>query len=278
MTLTTNVVESYREFLFVKYPTHEKKFCNLLKSSPQSAKAEAVIFQLLRLLFDDVVVAEDISTGGADFLCRADEMELIAEVTCLEAESVTKQSGWENSIPEDGSAGWFRMITHKVRGKASTKASQLSGYTASRVLVISCEHIASDVLIGPHGAEVFFTGQPRIAVPIGDPIDSINTVTDLRDSIFFDVNDGVVEPGRQSISATLLVSVFAHDASVVGILHPHPQIPLPVSLFPSAPFLRMRKGPPTEMEIETEWVAHKPNPWRYYHNPVVLKDSELRDT
>jgi hypothetical protein len=276
MTLTTNVVDSYIEFLLVKYPTHEKRYRNLLKSNPQSAKAEAVIFQLLRSVFDYVAVAEDISAGGADFLCRAGGIELIAEATCLEAESVAKQSGWENSIPEDGAAGWFQMITHKVRAKTSTKAPQLSGYAIPRVLIVSCEHVAADVLIGPHGAEVFFTGEPKIEVPIGRPKDSIGSVTDLKDSIFFDVNNGKIEPGRRSISAVLLVSIFAHEASVVGILHPDPQFPLPISLFSSVPFLRMKKGPPIDKEIETEWVIHRPNPWKCCHNLVELRDEELR--
>lgn len=278
MTLTSEVIDSYKLYLEIKRPAHWKKYCDLLKSNRQGAKAEAVVFQFLRSVFEDVTVAEDISTGGADFLCKAGGIELIAEATSLEAESVARQSGWENTIPEDGTAGWFQMITHKVRTKAGKKAPQLSGRAIPSILVITCEHVASDVLMGPHGAEVFLTGEPRIEVPVGKPADHVASVTDLKNSLFFDVKNGRVEPGRRSISAVLLVSIFSHESSVLGILHPDPQFPFPMSLLPSVPFLRMKKGPPRDQVIETEWVIQRPAPWKYYHYPVQLRDEELKNT
>lgn len=276
MALTNEVIDSYKLFLEVKYPAHWRKYCNLLKSNSQGAKAEAVVFSLLRTVFDEITLAEDVSTGGPDFLCRVDDIEFIVEVTSLEAESVANQSGWENVIPEDTAAGCFRMITHKVRAKASTKAPQLSGYDIPRVLVITCEHVAADILIGSHGAEVFFTGEPKIEVPIGRPIGNIGEVTDLRDSLFFDVNNGMINPARRSISAIFLLAVLAHESSVLGILHPDPQFRFPVMLFPSVPFLKMKKGPPQDREIELEWVIHKPSPWKFYHREIKFKDADLR--
>ena len=199
MFSTTEVIDSYKLFLEVKYPSHFQSYCRRLKSQLESAKAEAVTFSFLRSNFDDVQVAEDISTGGADFLCKSNGAEFISEVTCLEAESVATQSGWKNEVPENGSAGSFGMITHMLRTKASSKAAQLFGHSFPRILVITCDHIAADVLLGSHGAETLLTSDTKIEVPIGKPIENLDLVTDLKNSVFFRYKNGALELCRRSI-------------------------------------------------------------------------------
>lgn len=276
MFSTTEVIDSYKLFLEVKYPSHFQSYCRRLKSQLESAKAEAVTFSFLRSNFDDVQVAEDISTGGADFLCKSNGAEFISEVTCLEAESVATQSGWKNEVPENGSAGSFGMITHMLRTKASSKAAQLSGHSFPRILVITCEHIAADVLLGSHGAETLLTSDTKIEVPIGKPIENLDLVTDLKNSVFFRYKNGALESCRRSISAILLFSIFADKTLVVGVLHPDPEYKFPIRLLPSVPFLRMKEWPPKNNRIEIEWVIHKPKAMEIYHRKVELKDKELR--
>ncbi|MCX5733532.1 MAG: hypothetical protein NTW68_04300 [candidate division NC10 bacterium] len=272
-------IESYMTFLSVKYPSHYKPFCNRLDSKPESARAEAVTFSWLRSQFEDVTIAEDVVTGGADFLCVSESGKIIVEVTCAESEAVATQSGWPNGVPEDGSGGSFGLVTHILRTKASEKAPQLSGYEMPRVLAITCEHVVADVLLGPLGAEMFLTSDTKIAVPIatGEPIDEKTFLTtDLKDSVFFRFSNGIVEPCRQSISSIFLISILADKVFVVGILHPHPQHALPIRLLPSVPFLRVKKWPPENHGIETEWVIHSPKPTEFYHQEVAFKDKELR--
>jgi hypothetical protein len=272
-------VQSYKDFLSVKYPYHYTLFCNRLDTKPESARAEAVTFSLFRSVFEDVTVAEDVVAGGADFLCVTENGKFIVEVTCLEGEAVAAQSGWPNGVPVHGTGGSFGMITHMLRTKASDKTSQLSGYEMPRALAITCEHVAADVLLGPRGAEMFFTSDTKITVPIaaGEPIDEkIHLTTDLKDSVFFRFRNGVVEPCRRSMSVIFLISIFADQSLVVGILHPDPQYVFPISLLPSVPFLRMMKWPPENHRIETEWVVHSPKPAAFYHHEVAFKDKELR--
>ncbi len=276
MSSTTEIIESYKLFLEVKYPHHFQSYCRRLKNQPESAKAEAVTFSILRSIFDNVQIAEDISTGGADFLCKTNGTEFISEVTCLEAESVAIQSGWKNEVPESGSAGSFGMITQMLRTKASNKAGQLSGHTFPRILVITCEHIAADVLLGPHGAETFLTSDTQIEVPIDKPIENINVVTDLGNSVFFRYKNGSIESCRRSISAILLLSIFADKTLVVGILHPDPVYKFPIRLLPSVPFLRIKEWPPQNSIIEIEWVVYRPRAKEFYHQKVDFKDEELR--
>ncbi len=276
MVSTTEVIDSYKLFLEVKYQSHFQSYCNRLKSHLESAKAEAVAFSFLRSNCDDVQVAEDRSTGGADFRCKSNGAEFISEVTCLEAESVAAQSRWKNEVPENGSAESFGMITHKLFTKASNKAAQLSGYSFPGILVITCEHIAANVLLGPQGAETLLTGDTKIEVPIDKPIENLDLVTDLKNSVFFRYKNGAFESCRKSISAILLFSIFADKTLVVGILHPDPLYKFPIRLLPSIPFLRMKEWPPKNNRIETEWVIHKPKAKEFYHRKVKLKDKELR--
>lgn len=276
MSSITQIIESYKLFLEVKYPNHFQSYCRRLKNKPESAKAEAITFSILRSIFNSVLVAEDISTGGADFLCKMDGAEFISEVTCLQSEAVAAQSGWKNELPENGSAGSFSMITQMLRTKASSKAGQLSGHELPRILVVTSEHLAADVLLGPHGAETFLTSDTQIEVPIDKPIENVNIVTDLKNSVFFRYKNSSIESCRRSISAILLLSIFADKSLVVGILHPDPEYKFPIKLLPSVPFLRMKEWPPKNSIIETEWVVYKPKAKEFYHRTVEFKDEELR--
>jgi len=272
----TEVIESYQCFLEIKYPGHFQHYCNRLKKNPESARAEAIIFCFLRSIFPDVTLAEDISTGGVDFLCKSGDIEFIVEVTCIEAEAVAAQSGWKNEVAENCSGGSFGMITHMLRTKASTKAVQLSGHDFPRILSITCEHVAADVLLGRHGAETLLTSDAKIEVLIGNAISDIKLITDLKDSVFFRAKNGQLESCRRSISAILLFSIFADKSLIVGILHPDPTYILPIKFFPSIPFLRIKKWPPENNMIEIEWVIYKPKPEEFYYHKVKLKGSELR--
>lgn len=275
--ILSQVVESYKQFLLVKYPTHYRSYCSRLKANLQGARAEAIVFSFLRSTLDKVLIAEDTCTGGADFLGQNGEHEFIIEVSCLQADSVANQSGMPNSLNES-SGGWFGMITHMLRTKISDKAPQVSGYQVPRVVAVTCEHIGSDLLIGPRGAESLMGSDTKIRIPVGvSPSDKLDLVTDLHDSVFFKFNkDGSVESCRRSVSAVLLVSIFGDKSLVVGILHPEPQYPFPISLFRSVPFLRLRKWPPEEGILEMEWVIRSPRPSEFLHREVTLTNEELK--
>ncbi len=244
MVSIAEIIESYKYFLEVKYPHHYKSYCTRLKNKPESAKAEAVTFSILRSNFDDVKLAEDISTGGADFFCSSNDVKFIVEVTCIETESVATQSGWQNKVPPNENAFSFGMITHMLRRKASAKVPQLSGYSIPRILIITSEHMGADFLLGPRGAETLLTSNTKIEVPIGKPINKVGLSTDLKDSVFFRFKNGSLESCRRSISAILLISIFDDKSLIVGILHPDPHYVFPIMIIPSVPFLRLKKWPP----------------------------------
>ena len=278
MVSTTEIIESYKTFLEVKFPTHYKSYCTRLKNKPESAKAEAVTFSILRSNFDEVKLAEDISTGGPDFSCSSNDVEFIVEVTCIETESVVTQSGWKNKVPPapNKTAFSFRMITYKLRGIVSSKAAQLSGNNIPTLLIITSEHVGADFLLGPRAAEILLTSDIKIEVPIGKPINKVGLSTDLKNSVFFRFKDGSLESCRKSISAILLISIFTDKSLICGILHPDPQYVFPIILLPLVPFLRLKKWPPENNNIETEWVIIKPKAEKFYHREITFKDEELK--
>ena len=278
MSFTDDVIDSYKEFLEIKYPTHFNKYSKLLNDNPEAGKAEAIMFSLLRNTVDQVFLGEDVSIGGVDFLCISDQIQFVVEVTCLEAESVATQAGWPNEVAEDGTAGWYRMITHKLRSKTSSKTPQLSGYNMPRLLAITSEHVAANVLLGARGAEALLTGETKIEVPIGKPIDKVRLATNLKDSIFFKFNNkkGIIEPCRQSISAILLVTILSDKSSIIGLLHPSPSYHFQVALLPSVPFIRLKEWPLKDNCLETEWIIDNPRPWDFLHQKIIIKDEELR--
>lgn len=277
MTETAEIINAYKLYLEVKYQDHFKKYCSLIKNQPESAKAEAVVFSILRTIFDDVIIAEDISTGGADFLCTTNNTEFIVEVTCLETESVANQSGLENKISDVDKLTWFSMITHKLFTKACTKARQVAGKETPRVLAISTEHIYGEELIGSHAAEDLLTSDTKIQIPVGKPISEVKLSTDLKDSVFFRLKDGVFQSCRRSISAILLIHILSDKCYMVGILHPDPVYVFPIKYLRNVPFIRLKKWPPENNTIETEWVIHSPSRAQFYHHPVKFKDKELRN-
>ena len=169
------------------------------------------------------------------------------------------------------------MVTHKLRTKSSSKAARLSGHGIPTILAITCKHVAADILLGPHGAEMLLTSDTMIEVPIGISVDKVNLITDLKDSVFFRSKNGQLESCRRSITAIILFSIFEDKSFVVGILHPDPEYNLPIKMFPSIPFLRMTKWPPKNNMIEIEWVIYKPKAEAFYHRKVEFKDNELRN-
>ena len=200
------------------------------------------------------------------------------EVTCLGAEAVANQSGIKDSVPKGGSAGCFGMITHMLRTRASGKTNQLSGYQIPRILVITTEHRCGDFLLGPQGAETLLTSDTHITVPLNNSLENDYFSSDLRNSVFFKFgNNGRVELCRRSISCLLFANINTNRVDLVGILHPEPKFDFPINLLPSIPFLRIKKWPFQDHEIETEWIIHYPESESFFHHAVELNDEELRN-
>ena len=278
-----DLVDNYRRFLENEHPTRVKSYDDLLNRQPASARAEAVAFYFLRTYSDNIHVEEDSKKGGVDFRCQKGNAEFVAEVTCLDAESVARKSGLKNEPPRNRSGGWYSGITNKLFDKVDEKTNQMSGYDCPAILVMTCEHPLTDMLLDRIDAEFLLTGDQKIAVvPFSNSTENLDSVTDLENSVFFLYNqeNGKLESCRRSISAILLFSIFGASILVVGILHPDPIHRFPIELLRSVPFVRLKSWPPEKGILEIEWQSYKtlghvidePEPYNFWY------DEELGNT
>ena len=261
-TTIDDIVDNYKNFLSDKYPAHIKKhFCNRLSSNLAGARAEAVTFHFFRSNVDDVRIEEASGVGGADFRCKIQKSEFVAEVTSLDAEAVAKASGLPNDIPEETVVTRsYKEITPLLRRNASDKTPQMSGYCCPTILVMTCEHIdAMNLLSSKIAAEFLLTSDTCISIPhpLANPKPDLSLETDLANSVFFREKNGEFELCRRSISVILLCGILRNAMHVIGVLHPDPVHKFPTQFLPSIPFVRLKKWPPENDRIETEWVTHE---------------------
>ena len=277
MSSITSVVDGHKRFLKAKYPKHLQRYYHRLSDQPESARAEAIACSFFRARCDDVQVEEDLQKGGVDFRCKSkDDTEFVSEVTCFEAEAAAAQSKLPNEFPENklDIGGPFAIVNHSLLSRTVRKVKQMSGYSCPRILVITCEHIMSNILLGKPGAEFLLTGDQKIVEQVDKPgtpskLGNVHSVTDLENAVFFRLKNGKLESCRRSISAILLFSVSPDKtfSEVVGLLHPDPIYKFPICAFPSVPFLKLKQWPLKNNRIEQEWVIHEePKPDKFYHH------------
>lgn len=269
-----DVVNDHGKFLSEKYPAHAKMFRDRLNTDPEAARAEAVIFSALRQAGYEVAVNEDTGKGGADFLCTSREGQIVAEVRCIRSSTVAQHSKWPEKVSEE--AHFFGPITDVIRQCVSSKISQLAEHPFPRVLCLTTEHWGGGVLFHTLARDIM-TSETKISMPVGSPNPSISITTDLGESVFFRFDkDGHVQPCRQSISAILLAHVHGDGTSVLGLLHPQPQVELPIGMLPNIPFLRASNWPFADGIIQTEWIIARPSAKRFIHFPAGIMDEKLR--
>jgi len=277
-----DVVRAYEQWLELKSPEHAKTFLARRHGDPEAARAEAVLFSVLRAQDLDPAPAEDPSTGGADFLCRGKRLPrgAVVEVSVMRGDAVAERSSLPKKIDTNGQPRWFSMITDALRSKAARKAGQLKDQSGSRILAITLEHASSDILMGSLAARWLMSGETKISVPIEPAPGDVKEVTHLQESAFFRFTmAGEIETCRRSISAILLVGIENNYSRVIGVLHPEPAVPLDYSAFFPIPFLAITNWPLQRGDtIRTEWrmPVTDPDPHTFLHQPPRFTDDELR--
>ena len=269
----SDLVPDYMDFLKTKDQKRVKSFQSLLSTQKASAISEAVAFHYFRYYVDIVQVEEVVNKGGVDFRCQTGDTNFVVEVTHLDVEAVENRSGLPNDPTQDNAVGCFSSITKKLHDTVDKKAHQMSGYECPGILVIACTHNLADLLFSTSAAEDLLVGDIKIQIPIPehlltddtkkhtpieDPRQNLSLRTDLENAIFFRWNDGW-EACNRSISAVLLFHISGANAFVLGILHPEPVHKFPIQFLPSVPFVRLKKWPPEDELMLTEWVKYEEN-------------------
>jgi hypothetical protein len=254
-----DLVEYYYRYLSrnLDLILHFEQYKNRLNSDAKAAQAEAVMFSLLRAENHEPELFEDTGNGGPDFLCSSARGKFLMEVTSLDSETVSEESGLPMEIKGQG-GGAFALITKKLQAKAKAKASQLGGQHYPGLVAIVSDHVFAGMLLDRPSAQYLMTSAPSHNVPLnGGPA---YTSTDFKHSAFYQMtgildSSGVpiIKPLRQSISGILLCAINPAETQVVGLLHPEAVRPFDPTLLPKIPFVRA-KAPFTADYIATEWI------------------------
>lgn len=256
---TEEVIDYYYRYLSrnADLAAHFSKFKRQLKRAPHAAKAEAVVFSLLRAENLAPTVFEDDSHGGPDFRCEYRDKPFLVEVTSLDPKVVTERSGL-SSISSNGIGGAFGLLTDRLLSEAKNKATQLGNHALPGVLAITCDHEFGGILLDRHAAQTLMMSAPCINSPFdGGPT---FITTDLKHSVFYRASSvlgpdqlPIISACRQSISAILLLTLYSREVSAVGLLHPEAQYPFSPTWLPQVPYITFA-GPPTANSIKTQWT------------------------
>jgi hypothetical protein len=279
------VLDSYRTYLLHDEATNPhqqtlRRFDERLQSHPESAKAEAAVFEYLRQHNLHPQLAEDATTGGADFYCKVSETEVVVEVTAIGTEAFSSGSGMADDL-DDCQVGYFNMpkMTALLRNRASKKTRQVDQYHCPRVLVIAGFHSGSSILFGQSGIEEFMTGGSMITIPLGPEgmVGSSYISADLGEAALIRPTiTGGIELCRRAYSAILLMAIHGAGSHVMGMLHPEPLHQLPDGAFAGVPFATLQ-WPIRDRELVVRWVIHDPDPERHYFLPITMTDEEIRE-
>jgi len=267
MPTPKEVLESYKEYLKILYPNYVSRFNGRTSAQPESATAEAIIFSLLCSLNLDPEVFD--IEGGPDFHCK--NSDCIVEVMSIKKDTLEKEK--YSGVPADISkqkGGSYSYITHPLRLRANQKIYQVKGYPGPRILVICSEHYFSDTLLGPEQAQSLLSSEPKIAFSLMSTNSNVENVTDLEDSVFFELKNGSIKPKRESLSAILLGAIYSDHLKLCGLLHPKPEIELPYrEVLPEVPFVYLSQWPPGDY-LSIKWTTGTPQAHDFYHKIVEL--------
>jgi hypothetical protein len=255
-----DVLEYYRCYLSRNrdLTDHCTQFLRRESNDPKAAQAEAVVFSWLRAEKLEPYLFEDSGTGGPDFCCtHSRTSRFLVEATSLDPEMVSERSGLSADITGSG-GGAFALITEKLKAKAQSKATQLSGHGMPTVLAITSDHAFASILLDKLAAEYLMTSAPQVNVPIGGGPHYMST--NLKSSVFqratgvLDASGApIIKPALRSIGAVLLIAVDHREMRIVGLLHPDPASPFNPEWLPPIPFVKFA-GVFQHTNIATEWI------------------------
>jgi hypothetical protein len=235
-----------------------RRFAQQLRDSDETAICEACLREWLEGQGCEVKPAEDMNTGGPDFLVND---AYYVECTCMITGAVTNRTGLEDH-PADG-ARYYRPLTRRFFSACDRKAEQCGTREDRPCLLAICtlHFTAGAVCFDPLKLEWILTDQPTIAQRFdpstGQAFGPVQQRTALYSSPFIRPAEEGEQPGlkatRQTISGLLLCPFGALDPPVRGVLNVQAFRPFRPEWLPLVPFCRLKGGYETGV-LGTEWV------------------------
>lgn len=221
-----------------------KNWQRRLLSDPEGAISEAILRDELLSRVSEIEPAEDVSSGGLDFLCRQGRQEFYVECTCLTRNAVSRKTSLPN-LPGQGAQS-YSLLTDVFQNTIREKGKQLGKYSGtSRVLAICTLHFSAGSLCFSKNAAEFVLAKPQIAWQVdtrtGEKIGDTFEISDLKKAAFLKPGTGFEPrpvPVRQYVSAVLLCGFGGIPRSICGILNSDASVEFERKLLPDIEFCR----------------------------------------
>lgn len=263
------LVDSYRDYLFLHESANPnqralKRFDERLRSCPEAARSEAVVFEYLRTRSLSPRIFEDASAGGLDFECSSESDRFGVEVTAI-TNATLEKSGHREAV--------LGLLSNRLSKKSTNR--QRHTYAGAGVLIVTV-HSAPELL--REAAEQFLTGEVKIVayVSTDGPVGESHVSTALKNAAYLQPTSGGVGLFRHAYALVLLMSIDRADCHVIGFEHPEPERALSISHFPHVPFGRVRWPLRGGTKIEVEWLISYPAPDRHTYRIIEVTDAELK--
>lgn len=248
-------------------PQHAEKWARLYTDNPEAAMCEATFWAVLHDSGVDVEPNADL-TGSKqcpDYRCMKDGAKFYVEVTCIQIDTATRESGLQ-SIP-DGKTGaqFYHHLNDAIFNKCVNKTPQCAGLEAPCLLAIGTFHFQGSVLgVKKTFMEWLLTGEASIGwkfdARLGKCVGKPYQVTSFRSATFTRLTrlEGI-EQVRQPISAVLVGGFGCDPVNLFGLLHPNPVREFDPGLLNRIPFCRQRIKM-LEATVSAEWIQ-TPEDW-----------------
>lgn len=263
----TEVVEIYRTALEKDGGSRHalKRFDDRVRAAPESAKAEAAVYDFLNHRHMRPVPFEDMTSGGPDFACQAGDTQFVVEVTALGEQAVTASSGQTNEPQVDflNLEGFVKLLRSRFSDKS--RSPQARKYSGPRVLAIAAQHIAANVLF-PFGVQSFV----RAVMPSAEAGGRVTKDQARGVEATSDSDQQLIRAIRRAYALIIFFHIGGDDCFVAGAIQPNPEYPLDIDTFPDVPFARLLPVS-DHSENDIEWVAYEPAPYVHRFLPAALR-------
>ena len=247
-----DAISSHRTWLAQFEHWRRTSWEQLLDNEPEAAICEAETRKFLSEQGIKVEPFEEQTRGGPDFACASsdDEALFYVEVTCLNAEAISKKTGLY-AQPASVRKGRYCLLTQQIFNKCTDKVRQLANLDRPALLATATLNWEASSIICSFSQirDVFFGETKTVRIESsaeGELRGSL--LTQCRNSAFVTPQ---TETPRKPISGLLLCGFARQTPRVVGLIHPCPARPFDRSALPQVPFHRLLiKEGGAQLEVE----------------------------
>lgn len=253
MTLD-DVVKDFDAYLrYFNHVRQQKAFARRLTLAPESCLAEAIAFNIGRVLGWQTSLNEHPGTGGPDFVClRGCSEVFLLEVAVIEKATIESKTGMPDGL------GPGRYDNHKGIGpivfrKAGQKYSQIEKAGRSEelpiVLALYLNHSDAEKMLVRFGISDIALSPAFVPIEDGR-LDYDRPFVDLKRSLFYCNDDGSPSLRRTALSAVLLIVPDSFGVKTTILLHPGADRPVDEAVFSRLPIVRLVRVSEEPLQFE----------------------------